>query len=85
MSKTRELRQRVETARKPKYPGYAVRIQRLTKDDEVGDVRIMDYGMSPYCRYRVASFLPGRSVCVEGDTPKTEPERDAWCETCLSG
>jgi hypothetical protein len=59
----------------PQYPGDSVRITRLRRKDEIGDVRIQVYTETAV---RVATFLPGVSVCLEGDTPKTEPERSAW-------
>lgn len=59
----------------PKYPGDAVRILSLKRGGELGDVRIQHYGK----KVRVATFLPGNSVCSAGDTPKTEPERSVWC------
>lgn len=65
----------------PQYPGDAVRMLPLVMckpPTEMGDVRIQHYGVGSY---RVASFLPGRTVCCEGDTPKTEPESEEWCET----
>lgn len=58
----------------PKWPGDAVRIVLLARGDEIGDVRIQQYG-EHYC---VATFLPGRPVCSPGDTPKTEPEESRW-------
>lgn len=63
----------------PKYPGDAVRIALLIRGDELGDVRIMDYGQSSKNRYRIAAFLPGYEECTPGDTPKTWPEEDRWC------
>lgn len=64
---------------KPKYPGDAVRILMLYRgegrDAEIGDIRIQDYGKS----VRVGTFLPGDSVCLPGDSPKTEPEKSEWC------
>jgi len=74
---------------KPKHAGAGdtVRQQLLswgTPITELGDVRIMDYGADCKRRYRVACFCPGHTVCVEGDTPKTEPECDNWCDTVAS-
>ena len=66
-------------AGEPGYPDAAVRLTQLVRNNELGDVRIMDYGKDSKTRYRVAAFLPGRDVVVEGDTPKTEPEREDWC------
>jgi hypothetical protein len=54
---------------KPKYPGDAVRMQMLIRDDprfgpEIGDIRIQHYaGMKGGDKVRVAVFLPGVSVC----------------------
>ena len=63
---------------KPEYPGSPVRMQMLRRDDELGDVRIQWYGPASF---HVGSFLPGRTTCSPGDTPKTAPEIDEWCET----
>lgn len=60
----------------PKYPGDSCVIVYLKKADEIGDVRVQVYDS----HYRVATFLPGRSECPPGDTPKTVPERDQWTE-----
>jgi len=49
--------------------------------EDVGDVRIMDYGKDSKARYRVASFCPGYETGGPGDTPKMNPERDEWCVT----
>jgi hypothetical protein len=71
-----------------KYPGDSVRMRMFQFGEpvkgqwfDIGDVRIMDYGKDSKTRYRVACFLPGRDVCVEGDTPKTEANCDNWCNT----
>jgi hypothetical protein len=61
----------------PKYPGDAILLLRLAKDRELGDVRIQWYET----HWHVASFLPGIDVCLPGDTPKVEPERDEWCDS----
>ena len=66
---------------KPNYPGAPVRMQQFAWGDpvtELGDVRVQHYGNDTYC---VAAFLPGRDICVEGDTPKTEPEKSEWVPT----
>jgi hypothetical protein len=69
---------------KPKYPGDAVRMQMVIRDDprfgpEIGDIRIQHYaGMKGGDKVRVAVFLPGVSICSPGDTPKTEPEFNNW-------
>ncbi len=60
---------------KPDYPGASVKIAYMVRGEEMGDVRIQHYGPN---KYRVGSFLPGVSVCLPGDTPKTEPEVCAW-------
>lgn len=67
----------------PQYPGAAIQSQLFiwSSTGEIGDVRIMDYGSDSRHRYRVACFCPGRTVCVEGDTPKTEAEFEHWCST----
>lgn len=62
----------------PKYPGDAVRTAMLIRGDEIGDVRIQDYGASLRIRYKVGTFLPGETECAPGDTPKTWPERSSW-------
>lgn len=56
---------------KPRHPGDAVRILMLYRGDEIGDIRIQDYGEF----VKVATFLPGRTTCSPGDTPKTAPEK----------
>lgn len=66
---------------KPGYPGDAVLIQRFTRREEIGDVRIMQYGTPAHDKFRIACFLPGESVFLPGDTPKVEPERDCWRNT----
>lgn len=60
---------------KPQYPGDAVRMRLFVRGDEIGDVRIQDYGQD---RYRVGTFLPGMPVFLPGDTPKVEPELSRW-------
>lgn len=62
----------------PKYPGDAVLLQQFSRGEEIGDVRIMDYSDGCKTRFRIACFLPGISVFLPGDTPKTESERDCW-------
>lgn len=64
--------------KKAEYPGDSVLQQDFLKDNEFGDVRIMDYGEGMVTRYRVAMFCPGSVVFLPGDTPKTEPEADIW-------
>ena len=44
-----------------------------------GSVRVRRWGD----QYLVETFCPGREVCNEGDTPKTEPERTDWMPTQL--
>lgn len=61
-----------------KYPGDAVLVERLVKDGEIGEIIVQRYAQFSMC---VACFLPGRYVQVEGDTPKTEPELQAWAKT----
>lgn len=66
----------------PQYPGDSVRMQRLERRGELGDIRIQWYGngcpsIGPW---RVAAFIPGRDVFNPGDTPKVEPEADEWCD-----
>src|ERR1700757_4477322 len=56
---------------KPKYPGDAVRILRVKRGAETGDIRIQDYENF----VKVGSFLPGRTECSPGDTPKVWPEK----------
>lgn len=60
---------------KPSYPGDTVRITRMRRGDELGDVRIQFYGPDAV---RCAAFLPGYCVSLPGDTPKVEPEIAAW-------
>ncbi len=63
----------------PKYPGDSARITYLSRGDEIGDVRIQDYGdLSVRRQYRVATFLPGNESMSPGDTPKMEPEKSQW-------
>lgn len=66
---------------RPAYPGAAIRQQRLTRGDEFGDVRIMDYGTDSKERYRVAAFCPGYELGYIGDTPKMNPDFDHWCNS----
>lgn len=58
-----------------KYPGDSVRQQLLIRGDECGDIRIQEIRAD--C-WRVASFLPGFTIELPGDTPKMNPELDAW-------
>jgi hypothetical protein len=67
----------------PKYPGDAVRqillTRTLTLDSgksftDGGDIRIQHYNE----KVRVAAFLPGYMIHYPGDTPKMEPEHEAW-------
>lgn len=60
-----------------KYPGDTVKIQRFTKGEEIGDVRIQQYDS----KYRAGCFLPGVIVDNPGDTTKVEPERNCWRNT----
>ena len=62
----------------PRYPGDAARDAMFRRGDEFGLVKIQHYGVGSYM---VAAYLPGRMECVEGDTPKTVPEKHRWCET----
>ena len=63
------------------YPGAPILQQFLARADDIGMVRIMDYGADSKTRYRAASFCPGYETSSPGDTPKMNPERDEWCET----
>jgi hypothetical protein len=54
-----------------KYPGDRVRTQPMHRDGEIGEVCIQLYENV----VRVASFLPGIYLQLEGDTPKTAPEK----------
>lgn len=70
----------------PRYPGDAVRIALLIRSDqygdELGEVRIQDYGPTVKTnRYHIGAYLPGVCECHPGDTPKTEPDRSAWFST----
>jgi hypothetical protein len=60
----------------PRYPGDAVRIMYLQRNNEIGDVRIQDYGAD--C-YHVAAFTPGYGTSGPGDTPKMNPDHSEWC------
>lgn len=68
--------------RDPQYPGDTIMIVRLTKGDEIGDVRVQWYGNGVEAkdddRLKVGSFLPGVIECSPGDTPKCWPERWEW-------
>jgi hypothetical protein len=64
----------------PKYPGEPCELRLLIKDDEIGDVRVQDYGSACKQRYKVGTFLPGISECSPGDTPKTWPEKSVWTD-----
>lgn len=70
----------------PKYPGDAIHTTRFEwpGTGELGDVRIMDYGVGSKLRYRVACFCPGREVELPGDTPKVEPECDHWTNDIIT-
>jgi hypothetical protein len=61
----------------PQYSGDSyVEVNLQKADGEIGDVRVMFYDS----HFRVAAFLPGRSECPPGDTPKMVPDRDHWTE-----
>lgn len=62
--------------RETKYPGDAALNLDVTKDDEMGMIRIQVYGPGSYM---VASYTPGRSECSPGDTPKFVPDKSVWC------
>lgn len=47
---------------------------KLRKGEEHGFIRVRQWGE----KMLVETFVPGREVCNEGDTPKTEPERTDW-------
>lgn len=72
----------------PKYPGDAVRILRLKRGGELGDVRIQQYDTF----FRAASFLPGVRESSPGDTRpgakgppgKTWPEKSEICHFTFS-
>lgn len=61
-----------QTAR---YPGDAALIVLLTNGEDIGDVRVQEYGTDSF---KVGSFLPGVVECSPGDTPKVWPERSEW-------
>lgn len=63
--------------RKTKYPGDAALNLDLTKDGELGMIRIQVYGPGSYM---VASYTPGEVIDNPGDTPKVEAEKAVWCE-----
>lgn len=66
-----------------KYPGDSVRVTYLEwpSTGEIGDVRIQTYVVgSDGKNFRVAGFLPGRTVELPGDTPKTEPSCEFWTD-----
>lgn len=58
----------------PEYLGAPIAMIMLRKGADLGDIRIQHYGR----KVRVASFLPGICMSFPGDSPKTDPERDAW-------
>lgn len=62
------------------YPGQPIRETLLSKGGVVGAVAIRDYGESAKHRYRVAAFCPGEVQSTPGDTFKTWPEREDWCD-----
>lgn len=67
----------------PLYPGAAVLLTRFVRGDEVGDVRVQDYGSSNVGdhNYRIGTFLPGVVEESPGDTPKVWPEVHQWVGT----
>lgn len=58
------------------YPGAPVLLTNLARREEVGDVRVQDFGKSNKAGYqfKVCSFLPGVVEESPGDTPKVWPE-----------
>lgn len=70
------------------HPGATVRIIYMIRGavgerQELGDVRVQDYGPGVGVRYRVGTFLPGIMIDNPGDTPKVEPETHTWHENAL--
>lgn len=63
---------------RPDYPGASAHEIAITKGEDHGSVRIMDYGPGVSTRWRVALFMPGVYQELPGDTPKTWPEQDHW-------
>lgn len=61
--------------KEPNYPGDAVRMIMLVRNDEIGDIRIQHHGATGL---KVCAFLPGVTECPPGDTPKTWPEESEW-------
>lgn len=60
------------------HPGATVRIIYMIRGDEMGDIRVQDYGVGAIERYRTGTFLPGSVTGSAGDTPKVEPEVSTW-------
>lgn len=58
----------------PAYPGASIAEITLRKGDELGLVAIQHYGS----KLLIAAYLPGGSVVLPGDTPKTRPDRSIW-------
>ena len=61
-----------------KYPGDSILTLRLRRGNELGSVRVQDYGQVTSERYEVGGFLPGEADCMPGDTPKVWPEQSEW-------
>lgn len=65
------------------YPGAPVLLTRFVRGEEIGDVRVQDYGElnKVGSQYKVGQFLPGIVECPPGDTPKVWPEVHQYCGT----
>lgn len=63
--------------RETKYPGDAAVNLDVTRDREIGMIRIQVYGPESYM---VASYTPGYETSFPGDSPKFNPDVVTWCE-----
>lgn len=62
-----------------KHPGDSIMTLRLRRGNELGSIRVQDYGEATMShRYKVGAFLPGKFQDLPGDTPKVWPEVDQW-------
>lgn len=66
-----------------KYPGDSIMtlrliLRHLPHGDELGSIRVQDYGQGMRERYKVGAFLPGVVQDLPGDSPKVWPEHEQW-------
>lgn len=69
--------------RAAKYPGDAVFTFRLSWGDALGVIEIRHY-KGATTEWRTCAFVPGVTVFVAGDSPKTLPDESEWFDSPLA-